>query len=72
LEDIIYVLDNRISIVDDIFKDDSRIANFIKEQLQNITNKGLMQEVLIAHIHPLMLAERLPIVEEKIKQIMNQ
>lgn len=72
MEDIIYVLDNRISIVDDIFKDDSRIANFIKEQLQNITNKGLMQEVLIAHIHPLMLAERLPIVEEKIKQIMNQ
>jgi hypothetical protein len=41
-------------------------------QLQNITNKGLMQEVLIAHIHPIMLAERLPIVEEKIKQIMNQ
>ncbi len=72
LEDIIYVLDNRITIVDDIIKDDSRIANFIKEQLQNITNKGIMQEVLIAHIHPLMLAERLPIVEEKIKQIMNQ
>ena len=71
IEDIIYVLDNRIGIVEEIAKDDNRIARFIKEQLQNITNKGLMQEVLMAHIHPLMLDERLPIVEEKITQILN-
>jgi hypothetical protein len=30
-----------------------------------------MQEVLLAHIHPLMLNERLPIVGEKITQILN-
>lgn len=30
-----------------------------------------MQEVLVAHIHPLMLAERMSIVEEKIVQIIN-
>jgi predicted nucleotidyltransferase len=72
MEDIIYVLDNRMGIVEEIEKDDPRIANFIKEQLQKIISKGMMQEVLIAHIHPLMLAERLPIVEEKIKQILNQ
>lgn len=72
IEDIIYVLDNRIGIVEEIENDDTRIANFIKEQLQNITNKGLLQEVLMAHIHPLMLDERLPIVEEKITQILNK
>lgn len=72
IEDIIYVLDNRIGIVEEIEKDDPRIANFIKEQLQNITSKNMMQEVLMAHIHPLMLEERLPIVEEKITQILNQ
>lgn len=71
IEDIVYVLDNRISIVEEIANDDERIANFIKEQLQNITNKGLMEEVLMAHIHPIMLDERLPIVEEKITQILN-
>lgn len=71
IEDIIYVIDNRNSIVEEIANDDLRIANFIKEQLQNITNKGLMQEVLMAHIHPLMLEERMPIVEEKITQILN-
>lgn len=71
MEDIIYVLDNRIGIVEEIKKDDTRIAHFIQEQLQNIFHKGMMQEVLVAHIHPLMLAERLPMVEEKIAQIIN-
>jgi predicted nucleotidyltransferase len=71
MEDIIYVLDNRINILEEIAKDDTRIAQFIKEQLQNLINKGLMQEVLMAHIHPLMIEERLPIVEEKIMQIIN-
>lgn len=65
MEDIIYVLDNRMGIVEEIAKDDSRIAHFIQEQIQNITNRGMMQEVLVAHIHPLMLAERMSIVEEK-------
>lgn len=72
MEDIIYVLDNRINIVEEITKDDTRIAQFIKEQLQNLINKGLMQEVLMAHIHPLMIEERLPIVEDKITQILNK
>jgi hypothetical protein len=43
----------------------------IKEQLQIITNNEIMQEVILAHIHPLMLDQRLPIVEEKITQILN-
>lgn len=71
IEDIIYVLDNRINIVKEIANDDKRVADFIKEQLQNIINMGLMQEILMSHIHPLMLEERLPIVEEKITQIIN-
>lgn len=72
IEDIVYVLDNRIGIVEEVANDDTRIADFIKEQLQIITNKGIMQEVLMAHIHPLMLDERLSIVEEKITQILNK
>jgi hypothetical protein len=72
MEDIIYVLDNRIGIVEEIVKDDLRIANFIKAQLQKIISKGMMKEVLIAHIHPLMIEERLPIVEDKITQILHQ
>jgi hypothetical protein len=71
IEDIVYVLDNRITIVSEIEKDDRRIAVFIKEQIQLIIQKGLLQEVLLSHIHPLMLEERMPIVEEKITQIIK-
>ncbi|MDH5399697.1 MAG: hypothetical protein OEX02_16215 [Cyclobacteriaceae bacterium] len=71
IEDIIYVLDNRIHIVEDIKNDDERIQQFIKNQLAIIEKKGLFPELLMAHIHPLMLEERLPIVEEKITQILE-
>ncbi len=66
MEDIIYVLDNRINIEEEIKKDDNRISSFIKEQLQKIKGQGLLEEALVAHIHPIMLTERLPIVKEKL------
>jgi len=71
IEDIVYVLDNRMKIVEEIAIDNIEIRKFIREQLQIIMQKGLMQEILMAHIHPLMLAERLPIVEDKIAQIIS-
>jgi hypothetical protein len=72
IEDIVYVIDNRLKIIEDIARDDIRISKFIKEQLQTLIQKGLLQEVLTAHIHPLIQEERMPIVEEKINQILNQ
>lgn len=71
MEDIIYVLDNRTNIVEEIKKDDNRISSFIKEQLQKIIGQGLLEEALVAHIHPIMLTERLPIVKEKISLIIK-
>jgi len=71
IEDIVFVLDNRMKIVEEIAIDNIEIRKFIREQLQIIMQKGLMQEILMAHIHPLMLAERLPIVEDKIAQIIS-
>ena len=71
IEDVIYVLDNRTTIVEEIAQDDTRVANFIQEQLRQISKKELLQEVLMSHIHPLMLAERMPLVEEKIVKILN-
>ncbi|MFO8000064.1 MAG: hypothetical protein R6U46_02400, partial [Marinilabilia sp.] len=66
-----YVLDNRIHIVEEIEKDDMRIRGYVKQQLKEIINKGLLNELLMTHIHPLMLEERMPIVEEKIAKILK-
>jgi hypothetical protein len=71
IEDIIYILDNRTTIVEEIKEDKESICQFIKEQLLEIVNKGLLEEVLISHIHPLMTEERMPIVKEKIVQILE-
>lgn len=69
IEDIIYVLDNRINIVEEIITSDKRIKIFLIEQFNKIIAQGMMDEVLVAHIHPLMLEERLPLVKEKINEI---
>ncbi len=72
IEDVIYVLDNRLSIVSDIRKDDSKVRMFIQHKLQEIISKGMLKEVLIAHIHPLMREERMPLVEAKLEQILQE
>ncbi|MFC2186704.1 nucleotidyl transferase AbiEii/AbiGii toxin family protein [Fulvivirgaceae bacterium LMO-SS25] len=71
IEDIVHILDNRIRIAEEIANDEILVTTFIKEQLEKLIQKGLLQEVLTAHIHPLMREERMPIVEEKITQILN-
>lgn len=71
IEDIFYILDNRTTIVKEIKQDQESIRQFITDQLRDIQNQGLLQEVLISHIHPLMIEERMPIVQEKINQILE-
>src|SRR5690554_1938956 len=70
IEDIIYVLDNRINIVEEILTSDERIKLFLIEQLNKIIAQGMLNEVLVTHIHPLMLEQRLPLIEEKINLIL--
>ncbi|MBU1370215.1 MAG: hypothetical protein KJ578_11975 [Bacteroidetes bacterium] len=71
MENIIYVIDNRTSIVEEIIASETSIYSFLKDELLKIINKGLLTEVLQVHIHPLMAADRLPIAEEKISLILN-
>ena len=71
MEDIIYVIDNRIHIVQEIKTCDQRIGTFLKKQFKVIIQQGILSEVLVAHIHPLMQEERLPLVEDKINQILE-
>ncbi|MFT0714036.1 nucleotidyl transferase AbiEii/AbiGii toxin family protein [Flagellimonas lutimaris] len=71
IEDIITVLDNRINIVDEIKLDNDTIRAFIIQELKTIIGKGILQEILMSHIHPLVISERLPIINEKITQILT-
>lgn len=71
-EDIIYVLDNRLNIVKEIVNDDPRVKTFLQEELRTIMNHDSSEEILSCHLHPLVTEGRLPILKEKIQQIINQ
>lgn len=68
-EDIIYVIDNRIGIVEEIRNADETVRSFLKEELTKIINDPYSEEIIRTQIHPLMVDERFPIVLEKIIQI---
>jgi len=71
MEDIIYILDNRINIVNEIKTAPEEIRNFIQSELKKMVDQALLNEVLEAHIHPLVIEVRHPLVMEKIYQIIN-
>jgi len=70
-EDIIYVIDNRTTIVEEIENDEKEIRDFIKQELNKILESSNTYEILSCHIHPLVLEERYLILEEKIKKIIE-
>lgn len=69
IEDIIYIIDNRTTIVEEVKSAEESIRHFIRSELQKIIDKGLLEELLLSHIHPLMISERLEIVKTKINLI---
>ena len=66
LEDIVYVLDNRINLVDEITKTDDEVKNFIVESLRNFQNHPNWEEIISAHLET---EERFPMIAKKIEQI---
>lgn len=70
-EDIMYVLDNRTAIVEEINKDHPKVKQFIKEELTKIYESNTFLEIVSCHIHPLILEDRLPLLKEKIKKIIT-
>lgn len=70
-EDIIYLIDNRTTIVDEILAADEDVRQFIKDELTTIKNHKQADEILAMHIHPLIREERFKMLMEKIEVITN-
>jgi len=68
-EDIIYILDNRVTIVPEVEDAHIEIKEFLKSEFNKILQSKFLEEILSSHIHPIMLEERYPIVLDKINQI---
>lgn len=70
-EDIIYLIDNRTTIVEEIVAADTNVHKYIKEELTKIKNHPQADEILAMHIHPLIYEERFKMLMEKIQIITN-
>lgn len=70
-EDIIYVLDNRTTIVEEIKNSNNLIQNFLISEFKKINAHQSSEEIYSAHIHPLVINDRLPILLTKINKIIQ-
>ncbi|WP_269225534.1 nucleotidyl transferase AbiEii/AbiGii toxin family protein [Flavobacterium eburneipallidum] len=70
-EDIIFVLDNRTSIVDEILQADEEVKNYLKKEFLFLKNHKNADEILSMHIHPLIVKERFTLLMEKINLIIE-
>lgn len=70
-EDIIYLIDNRTTIIEEIVAADTDVRKYIKEELTKIKNHPQADEILAMHIHPLIREERFKMLMEKIQIITN-
>jgi len=71
-EDIIYLLDNRTTIVEEIINADNDVKEYIKEELATFKNHPQAHELLAMHIHPLIREQRFPLMMEKLNHIIEQ
>lgn len=68
-EDIIYLLDNRTTIVEEIQAADDDVKEYLKKELTAIKSHPQSGEILAMHIHPLIREERFAMLMEKIEVI---
>jgi hypothetical protein len=70
-EDIIYVIDNRTTIVQEIENTKPEIREFLQNQFVKLKANMNFEEILSAQIHPLVFDERIAIIESKISEIIG-
>jgi len=70
-EDIIYVIDNRTSIVEEIRNADEKVKSFLKKELSKVIDAPYSEEIIRTQIHPVMVDDRFSIVFGKIKKILS-
>lgn len=69
-EDIVYVLDNRVNVVDEICAAHEDVRNYLTVQLNELQHADKV-EAIRAHLNPFTIEDRYAGIQEKIKQTIN-
>lgn len=68
-EDIIYLVDNNLDLVDDVANAQKDVQSFLKEMSNEILSHSSVDEIIECHISPFTAEERRKLIIEKLKQI---
>ena len=68
-EDIIYIIDNNLNLIDDIANADKDVQSFLKEMSNVILSHSSLYEIIECHINPYTAAERRDLIIDKLEQI---
>jgi hypothetical protein len=70
-EDILFILDNRSHIAEEIMNAPIEIKQFLQSELKKLVTYPFYDEVLSSHIHPYIQNERIPMLKDKIDRIIS-
>jgi hypothetical protein len=70
-EDIIYIIDNNLNLVDDIKDADKKVQCFLKEMSNEILSHPSCSEIIECHLNPFTLEERKNLIIHKLKKILE-
>jgi hypothetical protein len=71
-EDIIYIIDNRITIVEEVKASDEIVKEFLISSFKKVLEQQAWQEIIISQIHPIMIEERFQLILDKINLIIDE
>jgi len=71
-EDIIYVLDNNVDIVNSILASNKIVRSFIVSRCKEILEDPYREEVISCHINPFTAGERTKLLVEKLRRIVGE
>lgn len=71
-EDIIYILDNRAALVNEIANSDQEVREFIRNQVSRIMDNLHRDEIISAHLDPYLVEERFPVILSRMKKILEK
>ena len=70
LEDIIFVLDNRINLVEDILSSPGTVVTNLQSEFTDLLNPEI-EEAVLGHLNPFSRKDRFPLLIKKLKAIIN-
>jgi hypothetical protein len=68
-EDIVYLMDNRLNLVNDILNTDSQVKDFLVNEFNKFLTQKVLQEALLAHLEPGSQKKRYEMLMTKISRI---